>query len=200
MNDMQNTVQHQQGVRVMKRKDKQFFDYKNYMVCQQAICIALLNKSFEVHIQHPTKKSVVTPQFIRVKTLKQDQDELNVVNFIEERCLQRAEWDKANGIKDTTASRRVPMNKNFEAHHLFIDFLRDMGYSFASQYTSGKNSTLKVETITAIYKDGKLLLNKRDICRKGQMINRLLCQSVLQQKDRVFAHNDASIANLFRNF
>ncbi|EDR27731.1 hypothetical protein EDI_104220 [Entamoeba dispar SAW760] len=151
----------------MKNKDRNqrkineaFFKLRNYQVYQQGILLALLNKHFEITLQIPTKRSVVTRQYFKINELRRGNDSIKVEEYVEQRCKEKYLQDLSNGIPEKTARRRYDTNKITEQLHLLIDLLTEFGYSFVSKWTSGKKGAQIVETIQKVISPNVTILNK----------------------------------------
>ncbi|ELP89146.1 hypothetical protein EIN_485080, partial [Entamoeba invadens IP1] len=104
---------------------------RNYIVYQEGIFLSLLNKHCQlITISRPTKKAIVTKQYIKINTITINNETINVADLVEKRCRDRLEKDKTSGIKVGSAVRRFTLNKTTEVHHFLMDLLQLFGYVF----------------------------------------------------------------------
>ncbi|EMS13820.1 TATA-binding protein-associated phosphoprotein, putative [Entamoeba histolytica HM-3:IMSS] len=129
----------------MEKKNKRqrkindaFFKLRTYQVYQQGVLLVLLNNHFEITLQIPTKRSVVTHQYFKINELRRGNDSIKVEEYVEQRCKEKYLQDISNGIPEKTARRRYDTNKITEQLHLLIDLSTEFGYRFVSKRTSGK--------------------------------------------------------------
>ncbi|EKE41211.1 hypothetical protein ENUP19_0085G0088 [Entamoeba nuttalli] len=154
---------------------KKSYKATNYQCAVEGILIALIAQHCTIEINKPSKKCLVTQQFIKVIKINFSQgDSINVSIFINNRCNERKEHEIKMNSDVRTATRRIQNYKRIETIHLLIDILREYGYLFKSKYVEGKKGVLKLENVTAIYYNNKLLLNIKTIFERGiKIINYL---------------------------
>ncbi|EDR29294.1 hypothetical protein EDI_213690 [Entamoeba dispar SAW760] len=183
------------ATKVQKKSDSErlcekYFEIRNYLMCQQGVLLLLLNQHFDITITRPTKKSLVTGQVIKVKTLRDKFAEVDVVDFVEERCKEKMRVDMANGINEISACRRYTNNKIAENHHLLLDMLRMYGITFNTTFSSGKHNSTKLETISEIFINSKVLFTKNQIKAIGKEINNYFFNLVDKEKEVVLEKNN----------
>ncbi|ELP92781.1 hypothetical protein EIN_372030 [Entamoeba invadens IP1] len=162
----------------IRDEKRTFKSFRDYIVEQQAVFIALLNQFGDVTITRPTKKSVLTQQRIRVETITIGNETIDISSFVDKRCAARYALDISNGILEKTAIRRQTANKIMETHHMLTDLLFEYGYLFETYFTSGKNNTPKMELVRNIIENKNMIFNRVSIIKTGNLINRLLCSKL----------------------
>ena len=158
-------------------------DPRNFIVFEDSLLIALLNKIGDVTIAKPAKKSIVTQQYLKVEVITIENETINLGELVDKRCRDILEKDKVSGIKVGSAVRRFTLNKATEVHHFLLDILQLFGYSYESKMVSGKNGSMRVEVATTIFFNDEFLYGREKISELGEKINAFLCQLV--QKERV---------------
>ncbi|KAL7717590.1 TATA-binding protein-associated phosphoprotein [Entamoeba marina] len=172
--------------------------YRNYQTIQETICIALLNQFSDISIKQPTKKSVVTQQFMRINTISfGDEDDIDVTGFLRGRCLDHKNFDLKSGVSTKTADRRYQNNKKIEMLHLLIDLLMVNGYHFKTKTTEGKSGVFKLEAIKEIYYKDKLVYTNSEIEERAAQINQYLVHRLHQSNGELtLERNDDNISLL----
>ncbi|EKE38135.1 hypothetical protein ENUP19_0241G0035 [Entamoeba nuttalli] len=181
-----------------ERLAERYIETKNYMVEEQGLLIALLNKYYEIQVKLPRKKSSKTANLVRVVAIGDGNDTIDFTKTVEDICKCKMYFDEHNGISEKTAYRRFTNNKISEAHHYLMDLLRLHGYFYNSYYSSGKNHSNKTETFTDIFKEGKHLFGLHDIVQKGIEINEWM-HSELSSNDLLFLSKNDSTLQSFIN-
>ncbi|EMD46363.1 TATA-binding protein-associated phosphoprotein, putative [Entamoeba histolytica HM-3:IMSS] len=171
----------------------QFEKTRNYMACQQAILIGLLNEEFKVTIQKPVKKASVTQQYLNIRLIQRKNDVIEIDHFVEERCAERKEHDINSGVSISAAKQRVGKNKITELNLLLIDILNMLGYTFTTTTSEGKNGAMKNESIKSVYRNGKYLCGKEGIVNIGKKINKYLCELIEKNNEITIDYNDISL-------
>lgn len=157
-------------------------DTRNYMVYLEGIFIVLLNQYIDITISKPTKKSIVTQQYLKVESVTIENEIVDVSELIEKRCKDILERDKRSGIKEGSAVRRFTLNKTTEIHHFLMDLLQLYGYYYDSKVVAGKNGAMKIEIAENIYFDKKRIFSKKEIFSIGEKINQMLYEMVMINK------------------
>ncbi|KAL7712925.1 TATA-binding protein-associated phosphoprotein [Entamoeba marina] len=112
---------------------KEYYSQRNYTVYQQAVFLAILNQHYELVLKQSSKRSVVTSQLVRVIKIGNINDTISVSSFIENRCMEKIEIDRLNGLNEKTIYRRFSRNKIVETHNLLVDLIREFGVTFESE-------------------------------------------------------------------
>lgn len=174
-------------------------EIRNSQTLQQSLCICLLSQFCDITIKQPARKSVVTQQYMRLKTLDfGNGEEISVGDYLKTRCLDMKNDDLTH-VSEKTATRRYQNNKRIELLHLLIDLLMIRGdYEFETKTVYGKMKTNKLETILAVYRDGKCVVKEDELNKKAETINSYLVAKMAQTtKEFVIPKGDAIINILF---
>ena len=157
---------------------------RNYQTIQQAIFTALLSEYCTITIKQLARKSVVTQQFMRMRSLDFGYGEVIVPNeYLKQRCGELRQEDLESGVIAKTAARRYQNNKKIELLHLLIDLLSIVGgYEFESRFIEGKARLNKQENIKKVILNGKVLLEGDELSRKGEKINMIISERLANQK------------------
>ena len=172
-------------------------DTRNFMVYLEGVFIGLLNQYIDITITKPTKKSIVTQQYLKIDSVTIENEIINVAELVDKRCKDILERDKTSGIKEGSAVRRFTLNKTTEIHHFLMDLLQLFGYYYNSKMVAGKNGAMKVEIAESIYFHGKKIFSKNQICEIGEKVNHLLCEMVMKEKSIELKKNDPLFKELF---
>ncbi|ELP94461.1 hypothetical protein EIN_047540 [Entamoeba invadens IP1] len=190
-------------IKFTKKSDSQrlcekYMEIRNYLSCEQAFFLVLLNKKYDFVICKPTKRSLVTGQLVKLKMLHSENETLDVINFIEERCKESMNQDIQRGISETTACRRYTNNKIAENHHLLIDLLRLNGYVFNTSFSSGKHNSTKLETVVNIFFD-KIVYSQKEIKTVGKAINQYFFNEIKGKREVSFQANTPTLQKFILN-
>ncbi|KAL7714807.1 TATA-binding protein-associated phosphoprotein [Entamoeba marina] len=165
---------------------------RNFQTLQQSLCIALLSEFATITIKQPAKKSTVTQQYMRIKSIDFGHGDCIVLNeFLKKRCTEHKLDDINSGVSIKTATRRYQNNKKIELLHLLIDLLDLKGYVFESRYTEGKPGTNKQETIKKVIRRGRVIVSD-DFIEKSEAINLLLSQKLTETKKELVINKGRS--------
>ena len=167
---------------------------RNYQTIQQAIFTALLSEYCEITIKQPARKSVVTQQFMRMRSLNFGNGEIIIPNeYLKQRCGELRQEDLDSGVIAKTATRRYQNNKKIELLHLLIDLLSIVGgYEFESRFIEGKARLNKQQSVKKVILDDTVLLDSDDIIRKGEKINSIISERLASIKgDLVIKKGDS---------
>ncbi|ELP83480.1 hypothetical protein EIN_376550 [Entamoeba invadens IP1] len=171
-------------------------EQRNLQTLQQCLCICLLSEFADITIKQPAKKSTVTQQYMRMKSIDFGDGELIVLkDYLKKRCIEHKNDDIARGVPVKTAVRRFQNNKKIELLHLLIDLLIVRGgYEFDSKYTEGKSGTNKQEFIKSVLRDDVVVISKDVIIDRALKINEVI-QKALEdsKKDLVIKRGDPII-------
>ncbi|ELP95207.1 hypothetical protein EIN_429830 [Entamoeba invadens IP1] len=176
---------------------------RNFQTLQQSLCIGLLSSICEVTIKQPAKKSVVTQQYMRIKSLDFGDGEILVVNeFLKKRCIEQKNDDVVHGVPQKTAVRRFQNNKKIELLHLLIDLLEIRGgFDFESKYTEGKVGTNKQESIKKVMKEGCVIIGAENLIEKADCVNKIITDKLANcKKELIIKRKDKTIAEVLHTF
>ncbi|KAL7713709.1 TATA-binding protein-associated phosphoprotein [Entamoeba marina] len=171
---------------------------RNFQTLQQSLCIALLSQYATITIKQPAKKSTVTQQYMRIKSIDfGNGDVINLNEFLKKRCTEQKEDDIHSGVSIKTATRRYQNNKKIELLHLLVDLLDLKGYVFESRYTEGKPGTNKQESIKKVIKRNRVIVNSNELIEKSEAINTLLAKKLeLAKKELVIPKSRGDLYRL----
>ena len=168
----------------------------NYQCSVESILLVLLSQYCKIEISKPSKKCLVTQQFLKIMTINFGEDDsINVNDLIDKRCISRKEYEIKNDSNESTASRRIQGYKRIETIHLLVDLLREFNYKFKSKYVEGKKGVLKLEVVESIYHNDKLLFDLDTIHQKGCRINNFLYDLIVSSGSPYILHNDEYLLN-----
>ena len=193
-----NTMESFTETRQRKKNNEAFLKLRSYQVYQQSILLALLNRYFEITLQIPSKRSIVTRQFFKIEEIRNGNDVIKVEEYVEHRCKEKYEKDLLEGISEKTAKRRYDTNRITEQLHLMIDLLIDFGHLFNSKWTSGKKGAQIVETIQEILTPYEFISNNQ-IPLLGSRINDYLCDQLFQRKISRLRKNDTTFLEIIHH-
>ncbi|ELP94741.1 hypothetical protein EIN_340790 [Entamoeba invadens IP1] len=177
-------------------RDDNQFKRKTYQVSQQAILLALINKHFSIALMLPKKRAITGRQFLCVKTIKNGNDVIEIDNFVHQRMKEYNNYATSIGIPMKTITRRGENNRIVENIHILLDILVELGYHFQTKVSTGKNYSLKFDTIKS-FQLGKFSFNKNTIGQKGILINSYLNNLIATNNNRgqtvIVEKNDVNI-------
>ena len=79
------------GFYVDEKDDKDtpysFFEVRNYQAEQEGIFLALLNHEYDITIEVPQKRSVVTLNYFKILTLKNDKESIQFDELLNNVCF-----------------------------------------------------------------------------------------------------------------
>ncbi|KAL7719541.1 TATA-binding protein-associated phosphoprotein [Entamoeba marina] len=182
------TVDHGEKIRITPLEKripvlKASRETRNFQTLQQSLCIALLSEFATITIKQPAKKSTVTQQYMRLKSIDFGNGDCILLNeFLKKRCTEQKVDDINSGVSVKTATRRYQNNKKIELLHLLIDLLDLKGYVFESRYTEGKPGTNKQESIKKVLRRGRVIVDDDEMIEKSEAINSLLAQKLSETK------------------
>ncbi|KAL7711577.1 TATA-binding protein-associated phosphoprotein [Entamoeba marina] len=149
-------------------KSKQI-DMMNLQSNLQAVLIGLLSKFCIINVGRPHRKSVLTQQFIKIKSLQfTNDDEIDIPTFIQRRSEEKILNEFVNGnTSKKTAKRRVQPTKRLELMKLLQDLLSEFDITVYTEEEDANGYQGKVY----IYHKSTLLFDTKDVTLKGTQIN-----------------------------
>ncbi|ELP94649.1 hypothetical protein EIN_498590 [Entamoeba invadens IP1] len=174
---------------------------RNFQTLQQCLCICLLSEMADITIKQPAKKSVVTQQYMRIKSIDfGDGEVLVLTEFLKRRCVEQKNDDIARGVPCKTATRRLQNNKKIELLHLLIDLLVvRCGYEFESKYTEGKIGTNKQESIKKVIRDDKVIIEGEKLLDAAEQINQIITRRLqVTHKELVIKRGDPMLSLIYQ--
>lgn len=172
-----------------------FFEVRNYQAEQEGVFLALLNHEFEITIEVPQKRSVVTLNYFKILKLQNDKEIIEFDELLQKRLKDMKKEDFSNGVKESVALRRFEQNKIPESIHLLIEMLSERNYILKTSSMGKRNSRSSVEEL---YMDGTVF-NREEIQQKGtNIINCFLDRMKNMKRKRVLVieKNDIELMSL----
>ncbi|KAL7721564.1 TATA-binding protein-associated phosphoprotein [Entamoeba marina] len=152
----------------------------------QAVLIGLLSKYCTINVGRPHRKSVLTQQFIKIKTLEFGKDDLiDVPTYIQKRSVDKAKFEFGKGnTTQKTAKRRIQPTRRLELMRLLQDilFLYDFHVFADEEDIDGYGGDV------FIYYKNQLLFNTTEIIKKGTMINDIITKELETSKNALLQH------------
>ncbi|ELP89608.1 hypothetical protein EIN_526330 [Entamoeba invadens IP1] len=180
-------------------KSEKYKNYRNYQVCQQSVFLLIISKYASVELNKPIKRSIATLQFLNVKQITFGKnDVIKVSEFNEERCVEKMERERKNGINDKEALQRFENFKFVEALHFLGDILLELGFQFSVKWSPGKHNTEKAETVNAIFYKGKKIFNIESIKEVGKEVNKYIHNMVKTRNTFVMNSSDVCLNSLLQ--
>ncbi|KAL7712429.1 TATA-binding protein-associated phosphoprotein [Entamoeba marina] len=151
-----------------------FKDVRNYQTEQECVYLALLSQYFDIIIQAPNKRCVVTSPFFRMLSVSSGNDVIGINDFINNRVTERLGIEIESGVSRKTALRRSETYKITETLHILMDLLLEFNHFFQTRLTTGKKGTTKTETTYKIFSNGKFVMGQDEISKRGKLINNFI--------------------------
>ncbi|ELP85126.1 hypothetical protein EIN_080980 [Entamoeba invadens IP1] len=147
-------------------QDKQ--EERNTQVELECVLLALLSLKYSFTISKPQKKAENTKLFIKVKSVKKNNDTFvfDLQQFVKLQTSQIYHSMTESGIKQKTAFRRTQSNKRSQVVHFFEDLLFEEG--FLVMYK--KFNREGVVGDLNIYYNQRIMLNKIQIRQIGNTV------------------------------
>ncbi|KAL7719488.1 TATA-binding protein-associated phosphoprotein [Entamoeba marina] len=160
-----------------------FKDVRNYQTEQECVYLAMLSNYFDLTIQAPSKRCVVTSPFFRMTSVSNGEDCIMLNDLINRRVTERLTVEVESGVSKKTALRRSETYKITETLHILMDLLLEFNHFFQTRLTTGKKGTTKTETTYRIFNNGKFMMGQDEISKRGKLINNFI--SSLEVSDGV---------------
>ncbi|KAL7719659.1 Uncharacterized protein QTN25_003357 [Entamoeba marina] len=159
-----------------------FYNVRNYQAQQEGIFIVLLNQEYDITIEAPQKKSVVSLNYLRIHSVSNSNETIEFGNVLMRKLKEMYDEDLVNMIPEKTASRRFEINRIAESIHLQMSMLKKFGYQMATSAMGKRNVR---ESVISINIDG-ISLDKNTISSRGEIINKVIMERMktLQRKGR----------------
>ncbi|GAB1225493.1 hypothetical protein ENUP19_0253G0045 [Entamoeba nuttalli] len=173
---------------------------RNFQTLQQSLCVCLLSEFCDITIKQPAKKSVVTQQYMRLKSLDFGNGEVIFLSeYLKRRCLELKQDDIDHDVSIKTATRRFQNNKRIELLHLLIDLLIIRGgYEFESKYAEGKAGINKQESIKKVIRDNRIIVEGDRLTEKAEEVNMVISRRLaMTKKELIIRKGDPIIQILF---
>ncbi|KAL7720997.1 Uncharacterized protein QTN25_002198 [Entamoeba marina] len=124
-----------------------FFHTRNSQAIQEGILLGLLNQHFDIVIEAPQKKSVVTLNYYTIIHLYNSSEYINFTNTLTNKLKEMMSEDIARNTPRGTAERRKEMNRIAESIHQLMFILQNQGYSLKTTSQGKVNSRQMVKEI-----------------------------------------------------
>ncbi|KAL7713699.1 BAG domain-containing protein [Entamoeba marina] len=144
-----------------------FSAIRNFQTQQQGILLGLLSLHYDICIEAPKKKSVVTQPFLKVIKLCNDKECIPVGEIVSSIVEKLHEEDISKGVSSKTAMRRYEVNRISEQLLLLASLLKKVGSEIKAKNIGKKRLR---EKICSIHYES-LIFDLNDIQRKGSQIN-----------------------------
>ncbi|KAL7714117.1 Uncharacterized protein QTN25_008386 [Entamoeba marina] len=154
-----------------KENQNNFSTLRNLQTQQQAVMLGFLNLCYDIHIDHPTKRSVVTLPFLKVSKLINGNEVIHFSELVEKTIQNIYENELTNGVKKKTATRRLETNRIVEHLQLLINFLSETNVCQIQTSKTGKKG-LKQNIVGFTFDD--FVMTKKDIESVGTKINKAI--------------------------
>ncbi|BFU20674.1 hypothetical protein EHI8A_017930 [Entamoeba histolytica HM-1:IMSS-B] len=154
---------------------------KSFEAVQQAVLIALLNYlGYSIEIKHPERLAAKTVQFLIVTELFYEGKSLNFGEEIEEICSKRYEGERsaAPNIKKIRQTRRhKDINRAALTFNRLLQLVEKHGYKVKRRYTKSSFKTLRMEKITDILLNEKIIIDTVQINNIGRAVNSVITKT-----------------------
>ncbi|ELP93014.1 hypothetical protein EIN_052090 [Entamoeba invadens IP1] len=173
-------IQHRKVVHKKTRKAVSF------QADLQNVLIMLLSKHADIYIGKTSKKAKLTTQFHKIKSIKINDEVLDVVKFIKKRCDALTAIMCDEGVKIETVKRRMQPAKRMEAFHLLEDFVAEFGYIVINAKDESDGIVGDAKIISA--ETGKVLYETTEIKELGTKASRYI-SSIVSLENEVLIKN-----------
>ena len=143
-----------------------FPEVRNYQAEQEGIFLTLLNQEYDITIEVPQKRSVVTLNYFKIVTLKNERETIQFDQLLSKRLEDLKAMDLSNGVDEKIVMRRFEVNKISESIHLLIEMLIERKYELKTT-TMGKRNTRA--SVVELRFDG-ISFDRSEIESKGSKI------------------------------
>ncbi|GAB1223003.1 hypothetical protein ENUP19_0126G0068 [Entamoeba nuttalli] len=175
---------------------KTYIEQRNYQSKVRALCIALINRHADIEIKITSKRSKLTLPFLKInKIFFTSEDVIDLNKLIKKRTSDLAELDVEHKITQQSALYRKKKNSYKESINFVVDLLIELGYCITFFETSGRNKTLKVDTITSIQKDGETFTSSQ-LEKIGQTLCINLVERIGSNQSLLLRKNDFKLISM----
>ena len=154
-----------------------FSTSRNYQTQQQSMFLAILNNYYDIMIEIPKKKSIVSLPFLKVIKFENENEQIKINDEVNTILKNLYDTDIKNGVSDKTATRRFEINRITENIKIMMNLCVQKGFMFHT-YDIGKKRTR--ENIQKIVFDG-VEWEMEDIINKGSMISNVIVKERMTQ-------------------
>ncbi|EDR27696.1 hypothetical protein EDI_163080 [Entamoeba dispar SAW760] len=170
---------------------------QNYETMQQALLIGLLNPFCQFIIKKPRKQTIVRHCMPKVKTIKINDEEIEVMKLADHFCRPLYEEECRKGMNKQTAFRRFEKNKKIFVINILYDLCLEMGYFFDARLSRKTEKSLRIDRIQRVYLHGEYIMDVDDLMEKGELINDYLNKTIAEEYHAIISLNDTTIRNIF---
>ena len=182
----------------MSGKKIPYSDFKNYQVYQEVTLIALINSFSSVKISLKRRKlerEILT--FFHVdEILIENEQVLEIETAVNQKCDSLKRCELNSGLSLQIAERRYHKNRIVETLHMLIDILVLYGVHFNTYVTSGKNGTIRQETIRSIELPNGVIFTTQDIKELGVKIYNEIFKKVKPTSEITITEKDLDLQNI----
>ena len=183
----------------MTSKEK-FIKWRNYQTCQEAIYIACLNEFCEITFLPPMKQSKVTKQYLRIKEIKYQNEQINIQNYLKQKCKKTYQEDIRKGTTQKTAKRRLQIYRKAEEIRFYHQILIENGYSFEFLEPE-KVYPLKIRGVKTVIRDKLIILDQNSLEKYCNDIHKhLLSTTSCISESTILHQNDPLITNILLKY
>ncbi|ELP92134.1 hypothetical protein EIN_380910 [Entamoeba invadens IP1] len=154
---------------------------KSFEAVQQAVLIALLNYlGYSIEIKHPERLAAKTIQFLIVNELFYDGKSLGFGEDIESVCNERYEGEKntaPNAKKVRQTRRHKDINRSALTFNRLLKLVEDHGYTVKRRYTKSSFKTFRMEKITDILLNDKIIIDTAQMNDIGKSVNTVITKT-----------------------
>lgn len=154
----------------IQQSQNPFSAIRNYQTQQQSILLALLNQSFDILIELPKKKSIVSLPFLKIVKLQNENEIINFNDVITGIVKKLYDEDIASGVTDKTSTRRIEANRITETIKLMTELAGKKGFV---SHTCDIGKKRIRENVQKISFDG-IEFDTNDIAEKGSKISEII--------------------------
>ena len=157
-----------------------FSSIRNYQTQQQAIFLAILNQYYDIFIEFPKKKSIVSLPFLKIIKLQNEKEIVNFHDCITSIVKRLYEEDISAGVTDKTATRRNEVNRITECIKYLTELAAQRGFV---SHTCDIGKKRIRENVQKISFDG-VELDTNDIIEKGSKISNVLVKERMDKPNQ----------------
>ncbi|KAL7718064.1 BAG domain-containing protein [Entamoeba marina] len=175
-----------------------FSTLRNFQARQQGFLLGLLNLHYDIYVEAPKKKSVVTQPFLNIVKLVNGTETILVRDIVTSLVNQMYKIDIEQGVTQKTATRRYDVNRITEQLIFLANILKKMDVEIQTKVIGIKKSKDKIASIS--YED--LYFNSKDIQRKGCQINHTFINCFNQKMSPMIClnKNDVEIMSIIIDY
>ena len=136
---------------------------RNREAVQQAVLVALLSLRYDVEIEKPAKKTNVTSQIPKVKSISVGGETLDYDTFVRNRFTSDLQHDSADPASYSKARRQFNHDTKVFTNNYLLDLCRESGIVFNSHLSRASKNTQRIEYFYEVFQDRRMILSSDDI-------------------------------------